>query len=116
MLFIFAIRSFCTLATLFASPWEDVHPKHTWNSVPENWQNLGHPAADTTVDLHIALEAQHENTLIDALYEVSSPGYPKCVSPLLFRVHIPTHMYRYPVADMADTDPKSRSLGLSRRP
>ncbi|KAH9011974.1 subtilisin-like protein [Lactarius deliciosus] len=65
------------LATSFASHWDDLRPKHTWNSVPENWQNLGHPPADTTIDLHIALKAKNENVLIDALIEVSSPGHPR---------------------------------------
>ncbi|KAH9011594.1 subtilisin-like protein [Lactarius pseudohatsudake] len=65
------------LATSFASHWDDLRAKHTWNSVPENWNNLGHPPADTTIDLHIALKAKDENALIDALIEVSSPGHPK---------------------------------------
>ncbi|KAH9029487.1 subtilisin-like protein [Lactarius pseudohatsudake] len=65
------------LATPFASHWDDLRPKHTWNSVPENWRNLGHPPADTTIDLHIALKAQSENALIDTLIEVSSPGHPR---------------------------------------
>ncbi|KAH9035434.1 subtilisin-like protein [Lactarius hengduanensis] len=56
--------------------WDDVKAKHTWNSVPESWQNLGHPPAGTTIDLHIALKAKNENALIDALYQVSSPGHP----------------------------------------
>ena len=77
--FILAIWSLCNLATPLASPWEDVDSKHSWNSVPENWLNLSHPDADTTIDLHIALKAQDENALIDALYEVSSPGHPKYV-------------------------------------
>ncbi|KAH8990959.1 subtilisin-like protein [Lactarius akahatsu] len=66
-----------SLATPFASHWDDLRPIHTWNSVPENWQNLGHPPADTTIDLHIALKAKNENALIDALIEVSSPGHPR---------------------------------------
>ncbi|KAH8987016.1 subtilisin-like protein [Lactarius akahatsu] len=65
------------IATPFASHWDDLREKHTWNSVPENWQNLGYPPADTTIDLHIALKAKNENALIDALIEVSSPGHPK---------------------------------------
>ncbi|KAH9160524.1 subtilisin-like protein [Lactarius sanguifluus] len=65
------------LATPFASHWDDLRTKHTWNSVPENWQNLGHPPADATIDLHIALKAKNENALIDALIEVSSPGHPR---------------------------------------
>ncbi|KAH9166378.1 subtilisin-like protein [Lactarius sanguifluus] len=64
------------LAT-FASRWDDVQVKHTWNSIPENWLNLGHPPADATIDLHIALKAKNENALIDALIKVSSPGHPK---------------------------------------
>ncbi|KAH9056347.1 subtilisin-like protein [Lactarius vividus] len=57
--------------------WDDVKAKHAWNSVPDNWKTLGHPPAGTTIDLHIALKAQNENALIDALYQVSSPGHPK---------------------------------------
>ncbi|KAH9011317.1 subtilisin-like protein, partial [Lactarius pseudohatsudake] len=65
------------LTTPFASHWDDHRTKHTWNSVPENWLNLGNPPADATIDLHIALKAKNENALIDALMEVSSPGHPK---------------------------------------
>ncbi|KAH9175812.1 subtilisin-like protein [Lactarius sanguifluus] len=77
LLSVFAFRPLSGLATPFASHWDDLRPKHTWNSVPENWQNLGHPPADTTIDLHIALKAKNENALIDALIEVSSPGHPR---------------------------------------
>ncbi|KAH8993813.1 subtilisin-like protein [Lactarius hatsudake] len=56
---------------------DDVKVKHTWNSVPENWQNLGHPPTGTAIEIHIALKAKNENALIDALYQVSSPGHPK---------------------------------------
>ncbi|KAH9035433.1 subtilisin-like protein [Lactarius hengduanensis] len=66
-----------SLATPFASHWDDLRPKHAWNSVPENWRNLGHPSADTTIDLHIALKAKSENALIDTLMEVSSPDHPR---------------------------------------
>ncbi|KAH8990957.1 subtilisin-like protein [Lactarius akahatsu] len=65
------------LATPFALHWDDIRPKHAWNSVPENWQNLGHSPAGATIDLHIALKAKNENALIDALIEVSSPGHPR---------------------------------------
>ncbi|KAF8265651.1 subtilisin-like protein [Lactarius quietus] len=77
VLYIFAIVSLSSLATPFASRWEDVHEKHSWSSVPDEWTNLGHTAADTTIDLHIALKAQNESALIDALNEVSSPDHPK---------------------------------------
>ncbi|KAH9011948.1 subtilisin-like protein [Lactarius deliciosus] len=77
VLSVLAFRPLSGLATPLAPPWDDLRPKHTWNSIPENWQNLGHPHADTTIDLHIALKAKNENALIDALIEVSSPGHPK---------------------------------------
>ncbi|KAH9018609.1 subtilisin-like protein [Lactarius hengduanensis] len=77
VLSVLAFRPLSGLPTPFASHWDDIRAKHTWNSVPENWQSLGHPPADTTIDLHIALKAQNENALIDALIEVSSPGHPK---------------------------------------
>ncbi|KAH9035422.1 peptidase S8/S53 domain-containing protein [Lactarius hengduanensis] len=75
-----AVLTFCPLSGLttpFASHWDDHRTKHTWNSVPENWLNLGNPPADATIDLHIALKAKNENALTDALMEVSSPGHPK---------------------------------------
>ncbi|KAF8256738.1 subtilisin-like protein [Lactarius quietus] len=67
----------CGLATPFTTRWGDVHVKHSWISVPDDWMDLGHPAADTTIDLHIALKPQNENALIDSLNEVSSPDHPK---------------------------------------
>ncbi|KAH9035159.1 subtilisin-like protein [Lactarius deliciosus] len=76
VLSVVAIEPLRGLAT-FAPRWDDVKAKHTWNSVPENWQNQGHPPTGTTIDLHIALKAKNENALIDALYQVSSPGHPK---------------------------------------
>ncbi|KAF8262587.1 subtilisin-like protein [Lactarius quietus] len=52
-----------------------MHTVHSWNKVPENWVNLGHPTAGTTIDLHIALRPHRESALIDALYEVSDPSH-----------------------------------------
>jgi hypothetical protein len=104
----------CGRATPFNSNWGDVHVKHSWSLVPDDWTNLGHPAADATIDLNIALKAQDENALIEALYEVSSPDHPKCV----FRHHssmhhaIPTH--HCSVKDMANTCHESRSLSSLR--
>ncbi|KAF8261294.1 subtilisin-like protein [Lactarius quietus] len=77
VLCIFAITPLSGLATSFTPRRGDVHVKHSWSSVPDDWTNLGHPAADTTIDLHIALKPQNENALIDALNEVSSPDHPK---------------------------------------
>ncbi|KAF8265202.1 Pro-kumamolisin, activation domain-containing protein, partial [Lactarius quietus] len=76
VLSVFAVRLLDGLA-IPSSDWDDVHPKHIWYSVPDSWHNLGHPPADTTIDIHVALQAQDENALIDALYDVSSPGHPK---------------------------------------
>jgi hypothetical protein len=56
-------------------PWDDMQVKHTWHSVPVNWESLGHPAAGTTIDLYIALKPERESALIDALYEVSDPRH-----------------------------------------
>src|SRR6266702_4448181 len=65
------------LATLVPPPWNDIHVKHTCNSVPINAESLGNPPAATTIDLHIALKPHHESALIDALYEISSLRHQK---------------------------------------
>ena len=67
------------LATPVPPPWDDVHVKHAWATVPADWEGLGPPLAGTTIDLHVALEPSNENALIDAVYEVSTPGHPKKV-------------------------------------
>ncbi|KAH9056341.1 subtilisin-like protein [Lactarius vividus] len=77
VLYILPFEPLSGLATPFPSHWDDLRQKHTWNSVPDNWRNLGYPPADTTINLHIALKAKNENALIDALIDVSSPGHPK---------------------------------------
>ncbi|KAF8264835.1 subtilisin-like protein [Lactarius quietus] len=59
------------------SNWHDVRVKHNWDTVPSNWESLGPPPSNATINLHIALQPQYENALIDALYEVSTPGHPK---------------------------------------
>jgi tripeptidyl-peptidase-1 len=86
VLCIFAIAPLVSIATPFTSRWEEVHVKHSWSSMPDGWTNLGHPAADTTTDLHIALKAKNESALIDALNKVSSPDHPKCVLSTLPRM------------------------------
>ncbi|KAH9160526.1 Pro-kumamolisin, activation domain-containing protein [Lactarius sanguifluus] len=40
VLFVLAFGPLNGLATPFASHWDDLRQKHTWNSVSENWQNL----------------------------------------------------------------------------
>jgi hypothetical protein len=61
--------------------------------------SLFHPLS--TINLHIALKAQHENALIEALYGVNSPGHPSGVLSISLPHAAPTHVYRCPVADMA---------------
>lgn len=68
-----------TLAMPLAPPWDEIHVKHSWSTVPPKWETLGHPHAGATIDLHVALKSHHENALIDALYEVSEPRSPKHV-------------------------------------
>jgi hypothetical protein len=74
---VLTILPLAVLATPLASPWDDVRVMHAWDAVPENWDNLGPPHSNTTIDLFVALKAHNENALIDALYEVSTPGHPK---------------------------------------
>jgi hypothetical protein len=70
---------FRNIAKPLSPRWDKIRVKHTWDTVPSNWETLGHPPAATTIDLHIALEPHHEHALIDTLYEVSDPRSPKHV-------------------------------------
>ncbi|KAH9164922.1 subtilisin-like protein [Lactarius sanguifluus] len=65
------------LAKPLSPPWDDMHIKHSWNAIPKSWEALGGPPSGTTIDLYIALRPQHENAVVDALYEVSEPGHPR---------------------------------------
>ncbi|KAH8987049.1 subtilisin-like protein [Lactarius akahatsu] len=62
-------RPFADLATPPLPSWADVCVKHTWNTVPANWETLGPPPPGTTIDLYIALQPRRNNALIDALHE-----------------------------------------------
>ena len=57
--------------------WDTMTVKHSWNAVPQNWENLGHPPADTSITLYLALKPQHCDALIDTLHEVSDPRHAK---------------------------------------
>ncbi|KAH9159987.1 subtilisin-like protein [Lactarius sanguifluus] len=70
---------FVYLATPPLPHWGDVCVKHTWNTVPANWESLGLPPPGTTIDLYIALQPHRGNALIEALHEVSTPGHRKHV-------------------------------------
>jgi len=95
---VFSVLASWLLNGLAATPLEPrfdgVRTKHAWGAVPEHWETLGHPPTGTvtTIDLHIALESQCRNALIDTLYEFSVPRSQKYV---LFatprRTHIPTY-------------------------
>ena len=70
----------------FHTPQEDMVVKHKWDVIPDNWISLGPPPHETTIDLHIALQANQKDALTDVLLEVSQPGHPKQVlftTPLL---------------------------------
>ncbi|KAH9030363.1 subtilisin-like protein [Lactarius pseudohatsudake] len=74
---VLAVVPFADIAKPLIPPWDVLRVKHTWGAVPPNWESLGHPSAGTTIDLHFALKPNHENAVIDALYEVSDPKSPK---------------------------------------
>ena len=74
------------LTTPIAQRWDDMRVKHSWDSIPAKWEHHGHPQASATIDLRVALKPHRENALIDALYEVSDPKQPKCVSSPLFHM------------------------------
>ncbi|KAF8268019.1 subtilisin-like protein [Lactarius quietus] len=114
--------SFVNFTTPLVSPWDDIHVKHTWSSVPPSWETLGSPPSNTTIDLHIALVAQYENALIDALYEVSIPGNPKHVLSInpprtmmdldvpLLRCRYGAHLSKEQVAQLVAPDPTTLRL------
>ena len=59
--------------------WDEMWVKHTWNSVPANWESLGNTTAGAIIDLHIALKPDRERALVDALSEVSNPRHTRHV-------------------------------------
>jgi len=81
VLSIFATWLVVGLATPLTRNWNRTTVKHSWNAVPEFWESLGHPPADTTIDLYLELKPQHEDALTDALREVSDPRHAKYVPP-----------------------------------
>ncbi|KAH9030888.1 subtilisin-like protein [Lactarius pseudohatsudake] len=79
VLSILSAAPFADLATPPLPPWGDLSVKHTWNTVPPNWETLGPPPPGTTIDLYIALQPRLDSALIDALHEVSTPGHQRHV-------------------------------------
>src|SRR6266404_6828097 len=100
------------LADLATPPphWGKLRVKHMWETPLSNWEDLGPPSADTTVDLSIALKPHHENALIDALLNVSDPGSPRYTLTTLWGC---THrVCLCSVSDTVRTCPRNRSLTL----
>ncbi|KAF8267312.1 subtilisin-like protein [Lactarius quietus] len=64
-----------SLATPHAPRWGGMRVMHAWNDVPQNWESIGHPHTEATIDIHLALKPRHERALTDTLYEVSNPGH-----------------------------------------
>ena len=57
--------------------WDEMWVKHTWNTVPANWESLGNTTTGAIIDLHIALKPDRERALINALSEISNPRHPR---------------------------------------
>ena len=97
------------LAAPHTQRWGRMKVKHSWNAVPQYWESLGHPSADSSIDLYLALKPQHENAIIDTLLEVSDPRHERYVGhrPIHART---THLCHLPVADTALIYPGSRQL------
>ncbi|KAH9049267.1 subtilisin-like protein [Lactarius deliciosus] len=62
-------------ATPLASSWDGMKVKHAWDTVPKNWESLGHPSNKTTIEFYLALKSHREDALVEALYEVSDPEH-----------------------------------------
>ncbi|KAH9005344.1 subtilisin-like protein [Lactarius deliciosus] len=97
VLSILAAGPLCGLATPLAPRWNETKVKHAWHAIPENWVDLGHPSAGTTIDLHLALKSHDEDALIDALYEISDPNHPR------YRSYLSKEQVADLVAPHADT-------------
>ncbi|KAF8267952.1 subtilisin-like protein [Lactarius quietus] len=48
-----------SFANSLSPRWDDMHTKHSWKTVPKNWERLGSPPSGTTIDLYIALKSTH---------------------------------------------------------
>ncbi|KAH9167584.1 subtilisin-like protein [Lactarius sanguifluus] len=111
----------CSFATPLASRWDGMEVKHAWNIVPKNWQSLGHPSNQTTIDLHLALKPHREDALVEALYEVSDPEHSRYVPtpPICARMYPPVplshvrygiHLSKEQVAEVVAPHPDTLEL------
>ncbi|KAH9159751.1 subtilisin-like protein [Lactarius sanguifluus] len=96
---VLCLLSVAPLGGIATSRWYDMRSKHSWKTIPENWESLGLPLSDTVIDLHIALKPYRENALVEALNEVSDPGHPRNVSSTIHSLRmfsrVPLLRYRY---------------------
>ncbi|KAF8259525.1 subtilisin-like protein [Lactarius quietus] len=76
VLSVLAAAPLYNLAQSLSPLWQDRRVKHSWKTIPPNWESLGHPPPGTTIHLYIALRPHHEHALIDSLYDVSDPRSP----------------------------------------
>ncbi|KAH9024565.1 hypothetical protein EDB85DRAFT_2150397 [Lactarius pseudohatsudake] len=66
-------------ATPLVSPWDGMKVKHAWGAVPKNWESLGHPSNETTIEFYLALKSHRGDALVEALYEISDPEHSRYV-------------------------------------
>ncbi|KAH9041950.1 hypothetical protein EDB84DRAFT_1436504 [Lactarius hengduanensis] len=66
-------------ATPLVSPWDRMKVKHAWGAVPKNWESLGHPSNETTIEFYLALKSHRGDALVEALYEISDPEHSRYV-------------------------------------
>ena len=103
------------------SPGGDMVVKHKWDVIPDDWVSLGPPPDNSTIELHIALQPNQKDALIDVLYEVSQPGHPRQVfftTPLLeaysrvplLRFRYGAHLSREELAELVAPHPDTLEL------
>ena len=113
-----------SLAKPPSPPWHDMRVKHTWKTIPPNWETLGHPPPGTTINLYVALMPHREHALIDGLYDVSDPKSPKHVlsnpppctmysQVSLFRCSYGAHLSKQQVAQLVAPHPDTLELVYS---
>ncbi|KAF8260472.1 peptidase S8/S53 domain-containing protein [Lactarius quietus] len=74
---LFALATFPLAGLKTLQHWDNMQTKHSWTTVPSNWESVGYPPASTTIDLYVGLKPHRENALIDVLNEVSDPMHRK---------------------------------------
>ncbi|KAH9973593.1 subtilisin-like protein [Lactifluus volemus] len=72
-----AVSPGLAIPSAFESTWHNVTVKHAWDAPPTKWDLLGHPPANATIDLRIALKSSDDGALVDELYKMSDPHNPK---------------------------------------